>query len=116
MEPKVKYSVPQEKLGEVLAAAFDLSRPQGLGFLHYKPGSADAEMFRDDIKRAIAADTSKPFFKSIHLDYVQGCACKFSIRYDADGWFVEGPRWYDHSPEALLELVNRCGLKERVTA
>lgn len=113
MDDSVKYSVPQDKLTTVLAAAFDLSSPQGMGFLHYQPGNAKPELFQEVVDEAVAADPAKPFFKSISLDYVQGRACKFNVHYDKDGWYIEGPRWYDHSPEALLELVNRCGLELR---
>src|SRR5690349_14488732 len=113
MSDEIKYAVPQDKLTEVLVAAFNLSAPQGLGFLHYKPGDAQDELFREDVERAIAESPDKPYCKSIHLDYVQGRACKFNVHYDADGWFIVGPRWYDHSPQALLELVKRCGIVER---
>jgi hypothetical protein len=115
MSDSIRYDVPQNKLAGVLNAAFHLSRPQGLGFLNFDPDGNMLPEFEAHAKEAISADTSKHFLRSIHLDYVQGRACKFSIHHDSDGWFIEGPRWYDHSEEQLLELVRLCGLEARAT-
>lgn len=115
----MKYNVPKEKLGAVISAAYDLSRPQGLGFLHAKQG----ELSGAEVVAIIGSTTNdsdgaevRHYDRMIPMDYVNGRAVKMTIRFDGDGWYIEGPRWYDHTEDDLLELVKVCGLVERLPA
>jgi hypothetical protein len=103
-ENKDRISISRENLPKVIAKAFSLSNPQGLGFLHFQPGEIP-----DDVLNQIliyADEAGYPYGKNISLDYVQGRAVKLRIPYDESGnqWHLEGDRWYDHGMEEWQEL------------
>ena len=39
----MRYEFDETKVDDVIRAAYDLSTPQGLGFLHARPGGLDDE-------------------------------------------------------------------------
>jgi hypothetical protein len=84
----------------LIRKVYDFSRPQGLGFLHYKESGLTAEEAQscifDEGMLGIA----------IHMDYVAGRACKFHAKIDKElgvGFFTDD--WYDHSASQLENLV-----------
>jgi hypothetical protein len=99
-----RIQINRENLPKVIAKAFDLSKPQGMGILHFMPGPIP----EDELSWILAsADEAKlTDHKKIRLDYVQGRAVKLSIHYDegSQHWYLEGDRWYDHSPAAWEDL------------
>lgn len=89
-------------LKAVVKAAYDLSVPRGLGFLHAREGGlsdADAQEI---------VDRNKSGFAAITMDYVHGRACKLSV-YRRNGKLFIPARWYDHSPEAMERLLAAIG-------
>lgn len=80
--------------------AYSLSRPQGLGFLHYQEGGLPAE----DAKGCIGRDGS------LNMDYVHGRALKFHVQKNADGSFSLADAWYDHTTEQYQELLEPFGV------
>ena len=92
--------VTSVETSELVRAAYDLSRPQGMGFLHFTPDPlSDAE-----VEELVQPDGTT------YLDYVRGRACKFGV------WLREGRRvirspWYDHTNAQLLELLARVGVE-----
>lgn len=92
-------------LVKLVQAAFDLSRAQGMGFLHYQPGHT----LSDEEARKFIKEPRYDGDAVINMDYVQGRACKFRV-------FREGERlvipdlWFDHADGRLRELLNRVGL------
>lgn len=99
-----RIAISRDNLPKVIAKAFDLSKPQGTGFLHFKPGDIPEGVLNDILSSADKAEI--PYRKSIHLDYVEGRAIKLGIYYDegSQQWQLEGDRWYDHSSAAWEEL------------
>ena len=87
---------------EAVKAAYEMSVPLGLGFLHAQPGG----LTDDEAESLIDKDARIP----VHLDYVKGRACKFLIHRDADGKLWTPERWYDHSASQLSELLGRLGV------
>ncbi len=92
-----------EQTIEIIKAVYDLSRPQGLGFLHYSP-----EPLTDE--QALAC-IPKPEMPQLHLDYIRGRACKFVLLTDPDGRYFDATYWLDHTDEDLAGLIERLGAK-----
>ena len=89
-------------LVEAVKAAYDLSQPQGLGFLHFEEGGLSQQ---EAEKLVRADDPSLP----VTLDYVKGRSCKFNIHRTPEGLFIRKD-WYDHTDSQLQELLDRLGV------
>jgi hypothetical protein len=89
------------ELIEVVKAAYDFSRPQGMGFFHYEEGSLSEE----EAAKLVREDDLCP----VSLDYVKGRACKLTVFKDEDRLYV-AKRWFDHSEADLAKLLDRIGI------
>lgn len=103
--------IPADKLREACRFAYDLSSPQGLGFLHAKRvGLSDDEV--DEIIRREGFGRV-----AAHMDYVHGRSCKFVVFRDGEYpdfsnrlWIRSD--WYDHSDRQLEELLMALGIDD----
>ena len=84
--------------------AYELSRPQGMGFLHAKPGPLSDGLVDDILMRDRGPHP-------IMMDYVQGRAVKLSVRRDENNRLWIRSRWYDHSESDLQQLLEAIGVK-----
>lgn len=102
-----RVTITRDNLPKVIAKAYELSQPQGIGFLHAKPGDIPADVLQQILDRTDEAKTD--WGKLIRLDYVQGRAIKLGIHFDVDAgsYYLEdtGNGWYDHSDEQWVELL-----------
>lgn len=102
-----RVTITRDNLPKVIAKAYELSQPQGMGFLHAKPGEIPDDVLQQILVRSDAGDNQHR--KAIRLDYVQGRAIKLGIHFDADAgsYYLEdtGHGWYDHSDEQWVELL-----------
>lgn len=89
-------------LVEVVKAAYDLSSPQGLGFLHHEEGSLTDEQAKSLI--------NEDRFAVVGMDYVKGRACKFSVLKQDEKLYINNT-WYDHSDDQLAALLDRIGVE-----
>lgn len=89
-------------LKECVKAAYALSEPRGLGYMHYQEGPLPD----DEAQRQI--DHAARWSKGVNLDYVLGRACKFSV-IEVNGRLFTPARWYDHTERDLNELLHRIG-------
>ena len=78
---------------------YDLSRPQGLGMMHYTP----KPLTDDEAKQFIQDDGT------VDMDYVGGRACKMHV-FNRDGVLSVHDSWYDHSDTQFSELLAHVGL------
>lgn len=81
---------------------YELSVPQGLGFLHFKEG----ELTEDEAKEILdfSKDNKMHF---LDMDYIKGRACKMTVFREGKKLFFRIP-WYDHTDiqsEKLLKAV-----------
>ena len=91
-------------LREFAKAAYDLSQPQGLGFLHFSP-----EVLTDDEADEIVAQGGRGKVV-LRMDYVKGRAVKQTVWKREDGVrYIRGV-WFDHTDEHLTELLRRVGV------
>ena len=87
-------------LRELAKKVYELSRPQGMGIIHFQPGGlsdVDAE--------AITNCGNK-----LNMDYVHGRACKFNV-YEENGQRSIPDNWYDHTDAEYKELLNAFGIE-----
>ena len=85
---------------KMVKAAYDLSSPQGLGFLHATPDSLTDE----EIDQILSRGTEN---SPVDMDYIKGRSCKFHISKDDEGRLSIYDSWYDHSDSQLEELLSR---------
>ena len=84
---------------------YELSRPQGMGMMHFTAGPMSTE----DAERLIQADGT------VSMDYVSGRACKMHTRLQGDR-IVINDSWYDHSDAQFAELLKHIGVGEDTPA
>ncbi len=88
---------------EAVKIAYELSSPQGMGFLHYTPGP----LTEDEVKEVELRLIEPTGRVAVRLDYIKGRACKFSILRDAENRLWVYNDWYDHNSDAAAELIKR---------
>ena len=102
-----KFRIPDNRLNATVRAAYDLSRPQGMGYLHFD----EKPMTKGQAEQVIASSQRG---NRVSLDYVSGRAVKLSIFRDDAGWFLEdNGRWFDHSASAWVSLKDAALSTER---
>lgn len=84
-------------LADFAKKVYELSRPQGMGFLHYQP----KPLTDDEANNLVKEDGRWP----LDMDYVNGRACKMTVFRDGDKLHIHD-NWYDHSSEQLNELLS----------
>lgn len=82
--------------------AYELSAPQGMGFLHARDGELD----EDTAARLVSDDPHFP----LSMDYVHGRACKLTVFKEGDRMFISN-QWHDHSEDQLKQLLEAVGIK-----
>jgi len=89
-------------LSAVVRAAYELSVPQGLGFLHFQPGNLTDEQVASIVNRKSYGDIV------LYMDYVLGRAVKLTVFRDESGMHYVPDRWYDHG--SFDELFQALGI------
>lgn len=84
---------------KLVQEAYNLSKPQGMGYLHYSPGN----LAQEQVERIAMAPGG------ISMDYVQGRAVKLHV-FERDGRSYIRSEWFDHSAEQLRDLLRAIGL------
>ena len=82
---------------KLIAGAYNLSIPVGMGMLHYEEGCLSEE----EIASLIITNDE---VLAVSMDYVKGRACKFNI-FKKEGKLLINDDWFDHSPEQLEQLL-----------
>lgn len=121
-----KVFVKEGDIAHLVAAAYALSEPVGMGYLHFRPGELDDDMLQTIVgeadKRINGArerEAAQPeYFKDyagavVTMDYVHGRCCKFNIWYGQGRFYITQP-WHDHEGWQFDELLDRCGIKREV--
>lgn len=98
MNTERMIDITGSNLVSVVKAAYDLSSPQGLGFLHYEDGGLSDEEASHFVNEGSPVPVS--------LEYVKGRACKLSVFRQGGKLFIND-FWFDHSEDQLLQLIDR---------
>ena len=80
-----------------LQKAYELSSPQGMGHIHYRPGPLSVE----EATLLVKAHTGPQ--GGLSFDYVFGRAVKLCIYKKGERYTIEDS-WFDHSDAQLAEL------------
>ena len=83
--------------------AYELSSPQGMGFLHFAPGGLTEEEAQSLVNKD---DRWGP----LSMDYVRGRSIKLHVRRD-NGKLVLPDSWYDHTDSQYKELLEEVGVE-----
>jgi len=82
---------------------YELSVPQGMGFLHYTPEPLD----ESEAKQLVRPDDR---YTVLNMDYVRGRACKMHVYVNGGKWFIDDS-WYDHTDRVYEKLLSEFGIK-----
>lgn len=92
---------------DLIRESYNLSSPQGLGYLHYEKGPLQEEIVEQ-------LDGARSFKNvRVSMDYVLGRAVKLTVHQKNDRLFIP-EEWYDHIPEQYDELFSRLGLEKNL--
>jgi hypothetical protein len=108
MDTEGMIEITGADLKSIVKTAYRLSRPQGLGHIHFQPGDLTDEEASQLIREEHKATP-------VSLDYVKGRACKLIVFRDGEKLFIRD-RWYDHSQHDLQMLLEAIGIKHSVAA
>jgi len=104
-----KIDITGVNLIELAKKVYELSLPQGLGFLHFQEGGLSnmeaeniVELYKDDFNLALG------------MDYINGRACKFNV-WKKDGKLYINNSWYDHTDNQLQQLLAHFNIKIKIT-
>ena len=103
MNTENMINITDADLTELVKAAYNLSSPVGMGFLHYQEG----ELSDDEANALIDNDSNIP----VSLDYVKGRACKLSVFADEGNLYIRD-NWFDHSESQLDLLLSSIGIEK----
>ena len=98
-----KIDVSKLDLLEIVKAAYDLSKPIGMGFIHYTPEPLTNE------EAASLIDLTSSIV--VALDYVKGRCVKFTV-FKHNNKFYINDKWYDHTESDLQELLERASTEK----
>jgi hypothetical protein len=92
--------------------AYELSVPQGLGFLHARPGGLS-----ESVAKALVEECKDDKYCALNMDYVSGRACKLVVRKDKENpsKLSVADQWYDHTTEQYKELLESVGVKANIS-
>ena len=102
MNTENMLNVTNVDLKRFVKEVYNLSKPVGMGFLHYQPGElTDAE--------ASQIVNTKPLYGKalLSLDYIKGRACKMTVFEDNGQRWINND-WFDHSASDLAKLREVC--------
>lgn len=94
-------------LVKLVKEVYNLSAPQGMGFLHF----TNDELTNEEVNEFIAKDKNEGCI--ISLDYVKGRACKFTV-FNTKGKLEIHDNWYYHTNAQQEELFKRVMPKVKI--
>jgi len=108
--------IKKEQLSKLISAAYDLSVPVGMGFLHYQEGPLPEYALNDILNKfelgLIKVDQESDYPSVVlNLDYVFGRQVKLSVLSQGGKILIDNS-WYDHSDEVFQQLLKRIGGEE----
>lgn len=91
-------------LRELVQAAYELSVPQGLGFMHFRPSPLTEEEISGILTRHEHDNIC-----AVSMDYIHGRSVKLTVYKKEDRLWIDH-EWYDHTTEDLNLLLKRIGV------
>jgi hypothetical protein len=85
---------------------YELSMPQGLGFLHFTP----TPLSEKEAIEIVELSSKMNGKIKLDMDYVSGRACKMVV-WEKDGKLIISDSWYDHTDKQLKQLLSEFKIK-----
>jgi hypothetical protein len=104
MNVTVVEGVTREKVVEFVKKVYELSKPLGLGFMHFTENPLSDE----DAEGCFGLVDGDTY---VSMDYVHGRSCKMRMTVDKNGIARINTPWYDHTNEQTSELLAVFGVK-----
>ena len=92
--------VTKYDLKKLIKETYNLSRPQGLGIIHYEEGELSEEEINEILNR------NEGDHIALSMDYIKGRACKMIV-FNKEGKLQIRKTWLDHTLNQLEELIKR---------
>lgn len=92
-------------LVEFAKKVYELSVPQGLGFLHFTPSPLTDE----EAKQLVNDDDN---YIALDMDYVKGRACKMVVCRRKEGKLTITDNWYDHTDRIFQQLLDQFNIEK----
>ncbi len=86
-------------LHQFVRDVYELSVPQGLGWLH----ATSKPLSDEDVEEILGRGDDQI---ALRMDYVQGRSCKMTL-FKENGTYQMNTPWYDHTDKQLQELLSR---------
>ena len=83
---------------------YELSIPQGMGFLHYTTSLLSEEESFDIVQHTQSSNIV------LSMDYIRGRACKMNVFNEKGKWMIHDS-WYDHTDSQLKKLLSAFNIK-----
>lgn len=93
----MKIDITGIDMVKFVKAVYDLSNPQGMGFVHFTP-----EPLSDEEAKSLIKEDG-----TVSLDYVKGRACKMHVFKEDDKLYINDT-WFDHTDKELEQLLMMC--------
>jgi hypothetical protein len=106
MDTKGMIDITGADLRIVAKAAYSLSQPRGLGFIHFMDGDLP-DVDAETIATRLAA-MRPDYYRAMDMDYVRGRCVKLTV-YKFDGKHYIKGMWFDHTDADLAELLVAIG-------
>jgi hypothetical protein len=90
-------------LKKIIQEAYALSVPQGMGFMHFKPGPLSDEEVAGILSRYESHERI-----AVDMDYIKGRAVKMIV-FKKDGGLYIHDNWYDHLADEYDDFLDRIG-------
>lgn len=94
---------------KLVQEAYMLSKPQGMGFMHFKPGPLTEDEITDIIQCSSGSSIA------VYMDYTNGRAVKMTVFKQGDNLSIHDA-WFDHSSGDYDLLLQRIGAKRKAAA
>ena len=101
MEKLVLGQFGEFDLIKFIKTVYDLSMPQGMGFLHFIP-----KPLTDDEANNCIKDVKDQSDIAVNMDYVIGRSCKMVVFLEDNKDLVIRIPWYDHTDMQLKKLLD----------
>lgn len=101
------YDITGVDLVELVREVYNLSSPQGLGFIHFTPDP----LSKDEAAEYVTEGLGLPSVR-VSLDYVKGRSCKFVV-WEKNGKLFCRDDWFDHRPSQLLTLFQKLNIEPK---
>ena len=88
---------------------YELSMPQGLGFLHYQSGDLSDEQAKNIVSGGNNLFNRPTDRIALDMDYVSGRACKMIV-FKEEGKLYIRKNWYDHTDTQLKMLLEHFNI------